>query len=123
MSVKVRLGVGNSFAPVGNQEQFEAIQKQSGSNGGEGGEGGEGDERTQLTGGDGDPQPHHLLCSPIGTSLIGTRHSSGVTTLLLSTLLTIAAGFEHRGTKYMSATGILLFFHVLFHVVLQINQE
>ena len=59
MSVKVRLGVGNSFAPVGNQEQFEAIQKQSGSNGGEGE-----DERTQLTGGDGDPQPHHLLCSP-----------------------------------------------------------
>ena len=53
MSVKVRLGVGNSFAPVGNQEQFEAIQKQSGSNGGGGGE--EGDERTQLTGGDGDP--------------------------------------------------------------------
>ena len=46
MSVKVRLGVGNSFAPVGNQEQFEAIQKQSGSNGGEGG----GDERTQLYG-------------------------------------------------------------------------
>ena len=82
MSVKVRLGVGNSFAPVGNQEQFEAIQKQSGSNGGEEG----GDERTQLTGGDGDPQPHHLLCSPTGTSLIGTRHSSGVTTLLLSTL-------------------------------------
>ena len=53
MSVKVRLGVGNSFAPVGNQEQFETIQKQSGSNGGgggEGGEGGEGDERTQLHG-------------------------------------------------------------------------
>ena len=50
MSVKVRLGVGNSFAPVGNQEQFEAIQKQSGSNGeGEGGGGGE-DERTQLHG-------------------------------------------------------------------------
>ena len=98
MSVKVRLGVGNSFAPVGNQEQFEAIQKQSGSNGeGEGGEGGEGDERTQLTGGDGDPQPHHLLCSPTtGTSLIGTRHSSGVTTLLLSTLL----------TEYMLAAGL-----------------
>ena len=100
MSVKVRLGVGNSFAPVGNQEQFETIQKQSGSNGGgggEGGEGGEGDERTQLTGGDGDPQPHHLLCSPTtGTSLIGTRHSSGVTTLLLSTLL----------TEYMLAAGL-----------------
>ena len=68
---------------------IQSIKKQSGSNG----EGGEGDERTQLTGGDGDPQPHHLLCSPTGTSLIGTRHSSGVTTLLLSTLLTIAAGF------------------------------
>ena len=76
MSVKVRLGVGNSFAPVGNQEQFEAIQKQSGSNGeGGGGGGGEGDERTQLTGGDGDPQPHHLLCSPTtGTLFMGTRH-------------------------------------------------
>ena len=108
MSVKVRLGVGNSFAPVGNQEQFEAIQKQSGSNGGEGGEGGEGDERTQLTGGDGDPQPHHLLCSPTtGTSLIGTRHSSGVTTLLLSTLLTIAAGFFlYPMTEYMLAAGL-----------------
>ena len=103
MSVKVRLGVGNSFAPVGNQEQFETLQKQSGSNG-EGGEG-EGDERTQLTGGDGDPQPHHLLCSPTtGTSLIGTRHSSGVTTLLLSTLLTIAAGFfTYPMTEYMLA--------------------
>ena len=43
--------------------------------------------------------------------------------LLLGTLLTIAAGFEHPRTKYMLATGILLFFHVLFHVVLQINQE
>ena len=103
MSVKVRLGVGNSFAPVGNQEQFEAIQKQSGSNGE-----GEGDERTQLTGGDGDPQPHHLLCSPTtGTSLIGTRHSSGVTTLLLSTLLTIAAGFFlYPMTEYMLAAGL-----------------
>ena len=26
-------------------------------------------------------------------------------------------------TKYMLATGILLFFHVLFHVVLQIKEE
>ena len=110
MSVKVRLGVGNSFAPVGNQEQFETIQKQSGSNGegGGGGGGGEGDERTQLTGGDGDPQPHHLLCSPTtGTSLIGTRHSSGVTTLLLSTLLTIAVGFfTYPMTEYMLAAGL-----------------
>ena len=56
----------------------------------------------------GTPQPHHLLCSPTtGTSLIGTRHSSGVTTLLLSTLLTIAAGFFlYPMTEYMLAAGL-----------------
>ena len=66
--------------------------------------------------------PYLRLVSSFDMTLFIVKKKGEVTTLLLSTLLTIAAGFEHRGTKYMSATGILLFSNVLFHVVLQINQ-
>ena len=45
------------------------------------------------------------------------------TTLLLGTLLTIVAWFEHPGTTYMLAKDILLFSLVLFNVVLQIVIE
>ena len=38
-------------------------------------------------------------------------------------ILSMYAGFQHPGTKYMIAPNILLFLHVFFHVVLQISVE
>ena len=38
-------------------------------------------------------------------------------------ILSMYAGFQHPGTKYMIAPNILLFSHVFFHVVIQISVE
>ena len=38
-------------------------------------------------------------------------------------ILSMYAGFQHPRTKHMIAPNILLFLHVIFHVVLQIGVE
>ena len=42
---------------------------------------------------------------------------------IYTAIISMYAGFQHPGTKYMIAPNILLFLHVFFHVVLQISVE
>ena len=42
---------------------------------------------------------------------------------IYTAIISMYAGFQYPGTKYMIAPNILLFLHVFFHVVLQISVE